>query len=396
MCGLIPWTIANGLTPLLPIYATRLGASPSAAGCQLALAYAALAAGTICAGWLSDRLGHRKSLIILCGLVSVPALVLMGQATTIWALSAISTLWFFAAGMAITMVSILAGIRVKESVRGTVFGLLALNSALGSLVGGLAMGPIAEKWGYSAMFLAFSLFSLLGPLTGLLLTDNEVKQARATGAARVQNRPGLGLSFHLLFLAGLATMLAGYLFIMSRSLVMADLGFGTGAITITSAISEVSVLPLPLLLGWLSDRLGRRIFLIIGCLASTVGLLALSGSASLWHFWAASTLVTVSFVTGGVGTALVADLVPKEVLGRGLSLFGTTTWIAGILGCAGAGCALQYLGAILTFFAGALLPLLAIALLIAIRPAWKTSEALGPCARERARSGEPAAGCAAP
>ena len=152
---------------------------------------------------------------------------------------------------------------------------------------------------------------------------------------------------------------------------MDDLGFGAKAISTTSAISEVPILPLPLLIGWLSDRVGRRRFLILGYLAALVGLLGLAASASLWYFWITSTLITISFVTGPVGTALVADLVPRRALGRGLSLFGTTTWIAGILGCAGAGYAMQYLGPVFTFAGGALLPLAAVALLLAFhRPHW--------------------------
>jgi MFS family permease len=218
------------------------------------------------------------------------------------------------------------------------------------------------------MFLTLSIFSLLGPLTALLLKDDAIRQDEAMRALRVRKRPGLGLRFYMLFLASLATMLAGYVFIMSRSFVMAELGFGVGAITTTSAIGEVPLLPFPLLLGCLSDRLGRKGFLIIGSLAAAAGLYGLTASASLWHFWIVSTLVTAAFVTGGVGSALVVDVVPREALGKALSLFGATSWIAGILGCAGAGCALQYLGPVLTFVVSALLPLAAVALLIAIRP----------------------------
>jgi MFS family permease len=126
-------------------------------------------------------------------------------------------------------------------------------------------------------------------------------------------------------------------------------------------------LPLPLLLGLLSDRVGRKRFLTLCFLSATAGLLGLVFSTSLWHFWITSTLITVSFITGAIGTALVTDIVPQESLGRGLSLFGATNWIGGILGCAGAGYAVQHFGPVSTFVAGALLPLMAVGLLIAIR-----------------------------
>jgi len=157
------------------VYAAELGASPALAGCQLSLAYAALAAGTLSAGWLSDRLQCRKTLIFVGGLVGMPALWLMGQVGDIWMLAVVS---------------------------------------------------------------------------------------------------------------------------------------------------------------------------------------------AAWYFWVTSFLVTISFITGAIGNALVTDLVPQQALGRALSLFGTPSWIAGILGCAGAGYALQRLGLALTFGAAALLPLVAITLLI--------------------------------
>ena len=29
VCSLVPWTVGNGLVPLLPVYATQLGADPA-------------------------------------------------------------------------------------------------------------------------------------------------------------------------------------------------------------------------------------------------------------------------------------------------------------------------------------------------------------------------------
>jgi MFS family permease len=377
LCSLVPWTIGNGLAPLLPVYAARLEASPSMAGCQLSLSYVALAVGTLSASWLSDKLRQRKVLIISGGLVGIPALWLMGMVRNIWAVTAASALWYFWAGISMTLINILAGLLSDEHTRGKVFGILALNTGLGSLIGGLAMGPIADRWGYQTMFLVLSLFGLLWPILGLFLRDEGA--ARAEGPDTKATRPAvrLGKSFYLLFLASLAATLGCYVFTMGRSLIMDALGFGAADISTTSAISEIPLLPLPLLLGWLSDRVGRKRFLLLGFLSAMASLLGLMVSTSLWHFWVTSTLITVPFVTGAVGTALVTDLVPKEALGQGLSLFGATNWIGGILGCAAAGYAVQHLGPVPTLAAGALLPVIAVILLSAIRQARSAEEARG-------------------
>ena len=52
-----------------------------------------------------------------------------------------------------------------------------------------------------------------------------------------------------------------------------------------------------------------------------------------------------------------------------MSLFTTTAWIAGIIGFAGTGYAVQHLGVLSTLSAGAFLPLIGIILLIPIRQA---------------------------
>ena len=304
--------------------------------------------------WLSNRLKGRKGLIIAGGALGIPVLWLAGQARTPWTLAALSAAWCFGAGMSIALVNTLAGLSASDGARGKIFGLLSLNAGLGTLFGGLAMGPIAEGWGYPALFACLSLFGLLWPVAALTLQDSKTQAAIGRDTQVTRQSTGLGRDFYCLLMASVAVTLAAYVFIVGRSLVMADLGYGAADISSTSALSEAPLLPLPLLLGRLSDRFGRKRFLVLGYLTATAGLLGLTASASPLHFWMNSVLVTVSFITGAVGTALVTDLVPRDALGKALSLFGAATGIAGIMGCAGAGCAIQLLGPVSTFVAAAL------------------------------------------
>jgi MFS family permease len=169
-------------------------------------------------------------------------------------------------------------------------------------------------------------------------------------------------------LASLAAGLAYFVSVMGRSLVMDDLAFSATAISSTGAISGAVALPLPVLAGWLSDRVGRKRVLFAGYLVGTAGLLALPASKSLWHFWVVVALMRISSSVGvGVGSALATDLVPREALGRGMSRFNTTGWLGGMTGFASTGYAIQQFGATATFRGGALLPLVAIALLASIK-----------------------------
>jgi MFS family permease len=367
ICSLVLWTVGNGLVPLLPVYAVRLGADPAAAGYYLAFSNLALAVGAITAGWLSDRLKRRKLPFIIVTLASIPLSWLMGRAGNIWSLSLLTAVLWACGGLGLTMVAILTGLSAGEHERGQIFGILSLTSGLGALIGGLTTGFIADRWGYPAMFSAVAVFMLLAPLAGLFLTESVVEPGQVSEAL-AGKKLSLGRSYHLLFFASLVASVAGFIIVLVRSLHMSDLEFGALAISSTGAVGGLVALPIPLIMGWLSDRTGRKRYLYLAYLASIASLLVLAVATSLWNFFIVSILQTIFVgINATVGNAWVADLVPPGSLGRGLALFGTTAWIGGILGFAGAGYALQSLGRLPTLFIGICLLLIAVVLLIPIR-----------------------------
>jgi MFS family permease len=367
VCSLVPWTVGNGLVPLLPVYATQLGANPTTAGYYLAFSYLALAVGAVAAGWLSDRLGRRKMPLIVAGLAGVPIAWLTGRVGHIWGLAVLTALLWFCGGLQLALNGILTGVSAGEDERGKIFGILSLTAGLGALIGGLATGFIVERWGFPAMFTAVAVFLILSPLAGIFLTEKEVE--RVQGQDRLaKERSRLGKSYRFLFAASLTASVAGFVIVLGRSLLMNELGFGALAIASTGAVGGVVAMPLPFLVGWLSDRTGRKIFLYLGCLAGITSLSLLAISTSLWHFCSVLALhTTFMAVNGTVGNALVTDLVSRESLGRALSLYSATSWIGGVLGFAGAGYALQRLGTLPTFVIGICLILIAIVLLTPIR-----------------------------
>jgi MFS family permease len=270
--------------------------------------------------------------------------------------------------MALALLNILAGLQAGPEERGRVFGVLTLANPVALLVGGLASGPIVDQWGFPALFTACAFFLALLPAAALFLHDPpgpHRKGAREPDARAGGGRgAGLGWAFWVLFGAAVLAMIGNFVSVLGRSLAMDGLGFSAAAISSTGAAGGAVSLPLPLVVGWLSDRLGRRRFLVAAYLAGAVGLVLLARSAALWHFWVAVSLMYVqNALNSAVGSAFVADLVPAPRLGRGLALFTATTWIGGVVGFAATGYAVQGAGLATTLLAAAALPAAGAALL---------------------------------
>jgi MFS family permease len=367
ICSLVPWIVGNGLLPLLPVYAVKLGADSNVAGLYLAFSYFAIALGGISAGWVSGSRYHRKLPLIITSSACIPLAWLMGQVNSILALTLLTALLWFCGGLVLALILILTGMSAGENERGKIFGILALASGLGAVVGGLGTGWLVQNWGYTPMFSALTVFMLLGPLTALLLEEKEDKKSQNEEDIPQKPNP-LGKSYFLLFLASIMASVAGFFIVLIRSLAMSDMGFGPLEITSTAVVGGLISMPLPVLMGWLSDRIDRKTFLVLGYLSAFAALALLVFSNELWHFWLVFILQGIAVESNSsIGNAWVSDLIPHDSLGKGLALFGSTIWIGGIVGFALTGYILQNLGFIFTCIIGGCLGLAAVGLLIPIQ-----------------------------
>ncbi len=369
MCNLVMFIVGSGFVPLLPIYATRLGADESAAGYYLSIGFLALAVSSIFAGWLANRFQRRKIILIAAGVLMIPISWLMGQVSTITALIILTASLWFMVGIAITMVSLLTGLFVDESERGRVFGIIGLAPALAGIIGGLVSGPIVDRWGYTTLFTLGAVVYILMPFCALLLVDKPPlpRPLPSTESNTQRQNFMLGRIFLLLFFASVLAHIANSQIVLGRSLIMDKRGFDATAISSTGAMGGIITLPLPVFIGWLSDRLGRKPLIILCYLASLIGLAVLAFASSLWHFWAAMALQSVIAAGFAVGSALVTDLVPRESLAAPLSLYSASQFIGYVIGFAGAGTVIKLLGMSNSLAVGGVLCLLAIGLLFLVR-----------------------------
>jgi MFS family permease len=365
--NIIPPSIGTAFLGLLPVHLDRLGADPATTGNYLAVAFLSLAISTIIAGRISDWLQRRKELLIAGGLLAIPCAWLMSEATTITELMILMAVLWFAGGMVATMVNILAGLYAEEHERGRVFGILWLCIPLSSVFTGLTTGQIVDRWGFEGLFVLAALLYICVPVAGLFLSDKQVAPIKNENAPSSLRLILGSRTVVLLCFASIIAHVANSVNILGRPLIMDGLQYDATAIASAAAAGGLVTLPLPLLIGWLSDRLGRKPFLVLCYLLSMGGLIALSAASQLWHFWASSALQTTLVASLVVGSALITDLFPKQMLGAPLALFNATPWFGFVIGFSGAGAAMNSFGMNPALISGIVLTLIAIALVIPIQ-----------------------------
>lgn len=347
--------VGNGLFPLLPLYATQFGATPATIGLYMAITYMAITAGTMLSSRIADRLTHRGT-IAGAGTLGIPALILLGQATALWHVVVLTAVVWFTGGMVLASISVITGLSADEKNRGASFSVLSLASPAGALIGGITVGKMVAWYGYPLMFAVLGLTWLALPVLGLVA----IKETRTTAATASMPASSGGAAlpsgwvFYLLLLVSLLAAVTTNVGRLGTSLSMQALTYTSDTVASTATVSGLIAVPVALLIGSLSDRFGRKRFLMASVLMAAVGVLTLSVADQLWHFWAAATLLLVAkTVSGAVASALATDVLPRETLARGLPWLNTMTWVAGIASFAGSGYVIDALGPTTLYLAAA-------------------------------------------
>ena len=366
VCNFVIFAGVSGFIGLIPVYLLELGADASVTGFFLAMVSLALACGTIIGGRLSDRLQKRKGLLVLGAVLSIPTALLMTQVTSVVPLMLLMTFMWYLNGNNMSMVNILGGLFSEPGARGRVFGILSLSSSAGLAFGALINGRIVDRWGFPVMFAVFATFYAIIPLVSLFLRDKTVlpslEKTAVTGVRDVlHNR-----MFVYLLSGSFLAQAANSLLFLSRPLLMNEMEFDATAMGTAPAIGGIITLPLPVIVGWLADRFGRKQIIIACFLSTPLAILLLLGATELWQFALASGLGLILGFSNIVGSALVTDTFPKESLGLTLSILNMTPWIGIVAGLSIGGMVMNTFAITPTLILGFVLGIVAVLLLLPI------------------------------
>jgi MFS family permease len=365
ICYLVPLIAANALLPLLPLHIRALGGGSGTAGLSLAISFGATSAGMLMSGWLSNRFSRRREFIIGAFASSIGIFALMALTDSIVLLTALTAASWFLAGMQLAMVQLLTGMFAEKKARGRAFGIIGMTSALSQLIAGATAGSLVEHWNFAVLFLTLAVVHLALLPAALMLEDRTTPRVTsANGTPPLSNG-----TFRLIFYSALLIWTANFITNMGKPLAMTALDFSPSAVASTIAVAGLINLPLPVVIGWLSDRMGRRAMMLVCYAAGIVGVVIYLFATSLWHFWLAQVCLTLTITSVSIGAALVTDLVPARSLNSSLTLYSASSALGGMIGYAVSGAAFQHLGLALTFELTLVLPILALVIMLALQPA---------------------------
>ncbi|HST08114.1 MAG TPA: MFS transporter, partial [Gemmatimonadaceae bacterium] len=176
------------IIPLLPFYATKLGASATIVGILIAAFSIAQLASAPLWGKFSDRYGRRPAL--LAGLlVSAVAYVIFAYASTLWLLL-LSRIVQGLGGGTIGVVQAYVADASDPNDRAKSLGWLSAATSLGAVVGP-AIGSVLIHWGRHAPGIASAIFCVLvSVFAGIYLRES--REATVTAEHEVAHQTGCG------------------------------------------------------------------------------------------------------------------------------------------------------------------------------------------------------------
>lgn len=326
------------IAPVLPLYATSFEVSTVMVGSLISAVGVSRLFLDIPTGLWIDRVGARR--LMLSGLVLVVSSALLAwTAPNFGTLFAAMVLQGAGAAMYFTSAYAAMARTVPRLKRGKHLSFYLSMQFLGAATGPVLGGVVSQQFGLSTPFLVFGLFVAgSGALLYRFLPRGRVLDMEAEPGRRLRLKDmtvllrdptllsiDLGLlavSFLRLGLISAVLPLFGVLF----------LGLTTLEVGLALGLSSLGNLLVMLPAGSLTDRYGRRPFLVTSLALTGVMVLAIPFTSDAMSFSVVLLLVGASLGLSGPMGAWVTDVSRPEQLGTSMGLFRTMGDVGAVLG----------------------------------------------------------------
>jgi MFS family permease len=358
---LIIFSVMVAIFPLAPGVSKDLGMSAGEIGAVAGIASLIMTFLSIPSGVLADRYG-RKRLITLSQLVSTIALLIISYADNKSMFIAGWIVFGISRGFLINPCFVLAADICSEKNRGMGMGMLSGSVGVGSILGYIVSGIAADFLNWRAVFKIFTILLAGSYMLSILLPETFQRGQRMNlRRAFVDSLKWLRNGNILLacIIGTLCFMVGIYAtFIMPFAAKVNNIPLTF--ISILFILYEIVTSFGSVFLGWLSDKFGRKIPLIVAqiiCIAAFIILYKFNFSSPLFavaYAFIGLTEGPIITIVNAVITDIVMNINPKEV---GAAL-GTTRTLGGIgiaLGPTIAGSMFGIVGVQNSFLVGAII-----------------------------------------
>lgn len=311
--------------PLLPAFLTgTLKAGPAFLGLVEGLAEACASLLKVASGWWSDRLAHRKPLVVAGYALSSAARPLTALATAPWHVLAIRVTDRIGKGARGAPRDALVADATPTGERGRAFGLQRAMDHTGAVIGPLLASALL--WAGLELRVVFAL-AAIPALASVIVLVTGVREAARTAPAGPVAAAGAALPASFLrYLGVLALFTLGNssdAFLILRA---QQTGVALAAIPILWTFHHVVKAALSTRAGALSDRLGRRTAIAAGWAvyaAAYAGFALATRPLEIWVLFAVYGVFHA--LTEAPERALVADLVESSARGKAFGLYHAVT-----------------------------------------------------------------------
>jgi len=357
--------------PLLPLFLTRtLGAGVAFVGLVEGVAETTASLLKLVSGWLSDRLGRRKAIVVWGYGLSSLARPLLAMALSPGHVLGIRFLDRIGKGIRTSPRDALIADSTPVAARGAAFGFHRAMDHLGAVVGpvlAFLLLPLVAG-SYRAIFWLASIPAVLCVVAVVTVVREVPAQGPPTRLPLLTLRPYDRRFKGFLLIVALFTLgnsSDAFLLLRAREAGVAD-----AAIPLLWAALHVVKSASAFLGGILADRVGRRSAIVAGWLVYAAVYAGFAGVATAGQAWGLFLVYGLYFgLTEGGERALVADLVPPETRASAYGVYHTAIGLAALPASLLTGWLWQVLGAPVAFTTGAALSAAAAILLWGLLPA---------------------------
>ncbi len=342
------------LQPVLPLYLTSLGVSPTLLGLMFSAGMAGMVLGESSGGWLADRAGFRAPLLIgtfLC----VPLVLSFVFVTSPVMIFAIFFLWGMVRAAIFGPGRGYIGSKVPFARKATIMGLYGTAMAAFRGVGTLSSGFIADAQGYDWVFFAGA---AVGAVAGLLVLFSVKKTMPSSQANLGSHRSNAAAEMPLYRNRQFVTQSAIALFYFAATglgafvslLAVEVAGLEASRVGILFTIGAITNAVMLVPMGRMADRKNKRALMVAGLMITGAGQAIVGLSHGFPQIAAGLIVGSIGGATfGPAAVALLSENVAQNRQSTAMGIYGGCEDAGVILGSAMGGIIWSSLGPEWTF-----------------------------------------------